>query len=111
MEKIYHYMSTCIFIQGKQGLSPRSGQEPKYDSARSVRFTRKSRRLSMHNYEWSGMYFITIRVREMEPLLERPELRAIVERTWRTLPDRYPGLDFDEYVIMPDHVHFILRLE
>ena len=29
MEKLYHYMSIYIFIQGKQGLSPRSGQEPK----------------------------------------------------------------------------------
>jgi hypothetical protein len=28
MEKLYHYMSISIFIQGKQGLSPRSGQEP-----------------------------------------------------------------------------------
>src|SRR6266568_5053649 len=83
----------------------------KYDSDRSVRFTRKSRRLSTHNYEWSGMYFITIRVREREPLLERPELRAIVERTWYALPDRYPGLALDEFVIMPDHVHFIVRLE
>jgi len=57
------------------------------------------------------MYFITIRVREREPLLERPELRAIVERTWYALPDRYPGLALDEFVIMPDHVHFIVRLE
>ncbi len=28
MEKLYHDMSIDIFIQGKQGLSPRSGQEP-----------------------------------------------------------------------------------
>jgi len=47
----------------------------------------------------------------MEPLLERAELRAILERTWYALPDRYPGLTLDEFVIMPDHVHFIVRLE
>ncbi len=32
MEKLYHYMSISIFIQGKQGLSPQSGQEPRYAS-------------------------------------------------------------------------------
>ena len=83
----------------------------KYNFDRSSRFTGKSRRLSTHNYAWSGTYFITIRVREMEPLLEKPELRAILERTWYALPDRYPGLTLDEFVIMPDHVHFIVRLE
>src|SRR6266487_836282 len=83
----------------------------KYNSDRSIRFTRKARRLSTHNYAWSGTYFITVRVREMEPLLERAELRAILERTWYALPDRYPGLTLDEFVIMPDHVHFIIHLE
>jgi hypothetical protein len=32
MEKLYHYMSISIFTQGKQGLSPESGQEPSYAS-------------------------------------------------------------------------------
>ncbi|RXK88530.1 hypothetical protein EST62_02500 [Chlorobaculum sp. 24CR] len=32
----------------------------------------------------------------------------IVERNWRTLPDRFPMVSLDEYVIMPNHLHGIV---
>src|SRR5712692_1750517 len=83
----------------------------KYDPGRSIRYTRKSLRLATHNYGWSGTYFVTIRVKEPDPLFETPELRSILTRVWLALPERYPGLTLDEFVIMPDHIHFIMRLE
>ena len=30
---------------------------------------------------------------------------------WQDLPKRFPGVTLDEFVIMPDHVHFILWLD
>ncbi len=38
-------------------------------------------------------------------------ISAILRETWEALPARFPGLGLDEFVIMPDHVHFIVRLE
>ena len=82
-----------------------------YDSDRSTRFTRRSLRLKTHNYAWTGTYFVTIRAREHEPLFEIPELRTILVDMWHALPQRFPGLTLDEFVVMPDHVHFIVFLE
>jgi len=83
----------------------------KYDSEFAFRYHRKSTRLKNHNYAWSGTYFITICAEQDEPVFEIPELHTILLETWQSLPGRFPGLELDEFVIMPDHVHFILRLE
>ncbi len=83
----------------------------KYDSEFAFRNKRQSTRLSNHNYGWTGTYFITIRAKGFQPVFEIPELRAIVQKTWEALPARYPGLTPDEFVIMPDHIHFIIHLE
>jgi len=33
-----------------------------------------------------------------------------VDATIRAIPDHYPGISVDQYIIMPDHVHLILAL-
>ena len=83
----------------------------KYDSEFAYKYHRKSTRLKTHNYGWSGMYFITICGEQDEPVFELPALRAILLETWLALPDRFQGLELDEFVVMPDHVHFIIKLE
>src|SRR5436305_1726837 len=82
----------------------------KYDSDRSLRWHRRSLRLPKHDYTWNAAYFVTIRAKEAGPVFETPELRAILRETWKDLPDRYPGVTLDEFVIMPDHVHLIIWL-
>lgn len=37
-------------------------------------------------------------------------LRTIVEETWNALPQRFPGIALDEFVMMADHIHFIIWL-
>jgi len=44
-------------------------------------------------------------------LFENPILHAILESNWYSLPERFPVLTLDEFVIMPDHVHYIVKLE
>ena len=39
-----------------------------------------------------------------------PDLATIIEEEWAALPDRFPILSPDVFVIMPNHVHFILWL-
>jgi putative transposase len=68
-------------------------------------------RLKTHNYGWTGTYFVTIRAAVREPLFEIPELRSILIENWEALPARFPNVTLDEFVIMPDHIHFIIRLE
>ena len=72
---------------------------------------RQSIRLKGHDYSGSGAYMATICVRPRLPLFEHPVLRGILQETWRSLPKRFPGVGLDEFVIMPDHVHFILWLD
>jgi putative transposase len=82
----------------------------KYDSDRSIRHHRRSLRLPKHDYTWTGAYFVTICANGSEPIFEIPELRNILLETWKALPLRFPGVTLDEFVIMPDHVHFIIWL-
>jgi REP element-mobilizing transposase RayT len=83
----------------------------KYNSDLSIRHKRQSTRLPTHNYGWSGTYFVTIRAKQREPIFEIPELRAILVEVWEALPKRFPNVTLDEFVIMPDHIHFIIELE
>ena len=34
----------------------------------------------------------------------------MIEKTWLAIPQRYPHIDLDSYVIMPDHMHGIIVL-
>jgi REP-associated tyrosine transposase len=75
------------------------------------RFKRKSIRLPGRNYAAKSAYFITIRSDQHQTLFEIPELREILQETWNDLPKRFPSISLDEFVIMPDHIHFILWLD
>ncbi len=75
------------------------------------RFTRKSLRLPTHKYTAAAAYFITLRALPPDPLFELPKLRYILLETWQSLPQRFPNITLDEFVIMPDHIHFILWLD
>ena len=69
------------------------------------------RRLPSHDYSSPGAYFVTICARRRQPFFEIPELAAILQRQWEDLPHRFPTIKLDQFVIMPDHLHFILWLQ
>ena len=74
-------------------------------------YRRRTLRLPKHDYTWTGAYYVTIRAAQLEPFFDIPELRIILEESWHALPERFPGVTLDEFIIMPDHVHFILWLD
>ncbi len=82
-----------------------------YDYMFSERYKRQSIRQKNHNYAWSGTYFVTVDTEKREPLFNISELRDILEREWEALPERFPCVTLDEFVIMPEHIHFIVRIE
>ncbi len=77
---------------------------------------RRSIRLRDYDYAHAGAYFVTICVLNHECLLgdinngvmTMNDAGRMVETVWQSLPDRFPAVKLDTYVVMPNHVHGIV---
>jgi len=77
---------------------------------------RRSVRLNGYDYAQPGAYFATVCTHQRECLLGRIKASQVVlsdageiaQSVWDGLPDRFPSVGLDEYVIMPNHVHGII---
>jgi REP element-mobilizing transposase RayT len=77
---------------------------------------RCSIRLREYDYSSIGAYFVTICAYERECLfgdIVDGEMRLngagrVVGNVWEALPERFPQVALDEYVIMPNHFHGII---
>jgi len=80
---------------------------------------RRSIRLKGWNYAQTGAYFVTVCVQNREcPLgnvvgdaVVRHESGRLVESCWKDLRQRFPGLELDAFVVMPNHVHGIIVID
>jgi REP element-mobilizing transposase RayT len=36
------------------------------------------------------------------------EIGRVVENEWKKLPERFPDIDLDEYIVMPNHFHGVI---
>ena len=97
---------------------------------------RKELRLKQYDYSSSGAYFITVCIKDRQPILSEiikssvgvgalddqfidvcsnfkvslSNIGKIVEKHLLS-SENISGVTIDEYVIMPDHIHVIIRLE
>jgi len=79
---------------------------------------RRSIRLRGYDYSVAGVYFVTVCTQERECLfgeivageMQMNDAGRMVESVWNDLPDRYPGVAVDVYVVMPNHSHGIVVL-
>lgn len=93
---------------------------------------RKHPRLKYYDYSLPGYYYVTIHTEENTPALsvvekarfaaadgermpERPGIRLtqvgkIAEQQLFALQERFPTVRVDKYVIMPNHIHFIVQI-
>ena len=71
---------------------------------------RRSIRLKGWDYTSHGCYFVTIVAHERICWFDTPAVREVVEHEWAGLPNRFPTLGLDAFVVMPNHVHFIIWL-
>ena len=70
---------------------------------------RRSIRLKNYDYSRNGAYFVTLCTSGRGYYFEQfGQLRRIVEAQWQRIPERFPGVVLDEYVIMPNHFHGII---
>ena len=84
---------------------------------------RKRNRLENWDYSSNGAYFITICTFQRETILGRvvgaihespasgielTRIGKIVRDTVETLPQKFPEIRLEKYVVMPNHVHLLL---
>ena len=78
-------------------------------------FTRKSNRLENYDYSSNGLYFVTVCVKDMECLFGRVDIAnnmVILNDVGRKVDFYIQKIDeVDNYIIMPNHIHFIFRLD
>ena len=87
---------------------------------------RRANRLPEFDYAQNGVYFLTICTQNRAQVLSivpvgaasgrQPQVQLtgvgeIVAQTLEEIPLRYSHVSVDHYVIMPDHVHWLLRVE
>ena len=87
---------------------------------------RKHPRLKSFDYSQNGCYFVTLCTENKQPSLscvgrglapadhtaiQLSPIGQIVEQELLALPNRYPFVIVDKYVIMPTHLHAIIHLE
>lgn len=84
---------------------------------------RKNIRLKNHDYSQNGFYFITICTKDKKCIfgqivgaihespqnvhMELNENGIIVKSMIEVLPNRFPDIYIDNYIIMPNHIHMI----
>jgi REP element-mobilizing transposase RayT len=79
---------------------------------------RRSIRLQNYDYKRSGAYFVTMVTQNRACLfgdvvngrLQLNDAGQMIQAIWDQLPQHYPGVETDAFVIMPNHVHGIIAL-
>jgi len=79
---------------------------------------RRSIRLKGFDYSLPGPYFITIGTQNQRPLfgdivtgqVQLNPAGQMISGVWCELPEHYPGVTLDAFVVMPNHVHGIVVL-
>lgn len=77
---------------------------------------RHSVRLKNYDYSQTGAYFVTVCAQDKKCVfgkIENHELilndaGIMVYNTFKEIPEHYAGIDIDEFIIMPNHIHAII---
>ena len=85
---------------------------------------RRINRIPEYDYSTNGVYFITICTQDRRkilshivgggaldaPVITLSKIGQIVEK-YILSSNRIPGISVDKYVIMPDHIHLLIRVD
>ena len=80
--------------------------------------SRQPQRLPAYDYSSSGIYFVTLCIRDRLRLLGHVDAGEMhrspagdrIANLWEEIPERYPGVTLDTLMVMPDHLHALLAL-
>ena len=79
---------------------------------------RRSIRLPAFDYSRPGAYFVTLCTQQKRHLfgeIVESEMRLnepgqMIQRWWTALPRKFPTVEIDSCVVMPNHIHAVLRI-
>ena len=74
------------------------------------RHHRRSIRLAGYDYASAGAYFVTLCTKGRVCVLNDSIVIGVIRDVWCALPDWFPTIELDEFIIMPNHVHLIVWL-
>src|SRR5512140_3140591 len=86
----------------------RRGRHMPYDPNKHHR---RSIRLKGYDYSQAGAYFVTMCAQQRELLFVTDDAIDMIQRWWDKLPEKFPGVETDAFVIMPNHAHGIIVVE
>ena len=76
---------------------------------------RKKNRVRAYDYSQCGAYFVTICTQNRRPILSNivGDDALIVPKPYGRIAEKYirNAAEVEKYVIMPDHIHMLIRLE
>ncbi len=79
---------------------------------------RRSIRLKGYDYSQPGAYFLTLCTQDRKCLYGEivddkmclNDAGQMVQTVWNEIPAYYPGIDIDAFMIMPNHIHGIIKI-
>jgi putative transposase len=71
---------------------------------------RRSVRLKKYDYSTPGAYFVTICTVGRANLFDDPVLATFAADGWANLPQHFPTVTLDAFIVMPNHLHGIVWL-
>ncbi|MBU3942398.1 transposase [Patescibacteria group bacterium] len=73
-----------------------------------MKFHRQSIRLRNYDYASQGLYYVTLCSQNRELYFENNDIKQMIDNQWQELKNKFPNIDLDKYVIMPNHIHGII---
>jgi len=85
---------------------------------KEYRFERRLNRCSMFNYSLPGFYYVTICTKDrihwfgqiVDDQMILNEIGAAANEFWSLIPRFYKNVLIDQYAVMPNHIHGIIRI-
>lgn len=83
------------------------------------KYPNKQIRLQKYDYSQPGYYFITVCAKDKVEYFGKVEngkmipneIGKIVERIWNLIPESYPCVALDNFIVMPNHLHGIIIIQ
>lgn len=87
--------------------------------SRSYRPNRRTARMQRWDYGWPGSYFVTMNVKGnrhafgkiQDDRMIHSRIGAIAAKAWQAIPEHFSNVKLEEWIIMPNHLHGIIKLK
>ncbi|MFH1245847.1 MAG: transposase, partial [Candidatus Omnitrophota bacterium] len=83
-----------------------------------IKTRRNTNRIPQYDYSTPGQYFLTICIEDRQQILGAVEndkmilndTGKIADFSWREIINHFTGIELDQHIIMPNHIHGIINI-